>query len=123
MQKNAFPGLTQANREAAVELLAGIRHVRDDLGGVVIGTGTLRGWVRFGSGATRSAIAGVDPTGLHTVRRLFLHNDRDWRVAVLVKMSGTDDPLELTIDISMEDWARAEHATDMFIAELHDALN
>lgn len=115
--------MTQDEREHAVALLAAVRRQRDDLGGVVVGTGTVLGWARFAPRATRRSLRGIDLAGLHLARRALLHNDSEWRLSLLVKMEDTAEPYELTLDVSMDAWEQAEHETDLLIARVHDLLN
>ncbi|CAB5220335.1 hypothetical protein UFOVP238_28 [uncultured Caudovirales phage] len=49
-------------------------------------------------------IANLDPDGIHVVDYTFLHNDDHLRISVLAKMVGTDDPAQVFIDATFEDF-------------------
>jgi hypothetical protein len=48
--------------------------------------------------------ANVDPNGLHLVTWSMIHNDVEMRSIVLTKQVGTDEALEITIDVSFDTW-------------------
>lgn len=48
----------------------------------------------------------VDPRGLHLMYQMLLHNDREWRCRLLVKIKDRDEPAELVQDVSMIMWSR-----------------
>lgn len=44
----------------------------------------------------------LDPDGVHVLMFHMLHNDCEWRTVWLVKVIGTDQPAEVTLDLDLD---------------------
>ena len=77
-------------------------------------------WLRSASRAqlAREMSEQMDPEGTHVAHQMIFHNDREWRVMVQCKMRGTDEPRDVIVDVSMEDWSRAESATKALLLRM-----
>lgn len=92
-----------------------------DKGGVVIDTNTLLDWsVNDGAQALDRAHtkAHADPEGLHTGHAVLFHNDREFRVRLLIKDKATDVPREVLVDVTPEQWDSARKGTEQSLKAL-----
>lgn len=85
-----------------------------DQGGAVIDTDTLISWSKSREcrGLDRSFVRQyADPEGLHLISIVLLHNDDHWRVKAMMNAKGTNEPVDMIFDVSMELWDRAREGT------------
>lgn len=102
----------------------GIRKAYDG-GNVVVDTEELRRWVLANSsrGVTWEFIREkVDPEGLHLGTILLFHNDQDFRCRFYVKVLDTAEPVEITIDLTTEEWGNAREMTAHGLASIEEKV-
>jgi hypothetical protein len=46
----------------------------------------------------------LDPDGCHVIGFKMLHNDVEWRLQILCKLTGSMDPTTIWLDVSFEDF-------------------
>ena len=92
-------------------------------GAVLLNDSTVRSWLRSARRSDTIKALDLDPDGINVAFRMILHNDTEWRCQVLCKVNGTDEPTILIVDVSMEDWTRAEAGTATAVAKLTHPAN
>jgi len=50
----------------------------------------------------------LDPKGFHVMYFRMLHNDSEWRTMWYVKLKDREDPIDVALDVSFEDWPEVE---------------
>ena len=53
-------------------------------------------------GPNKSLLSKIDPNGTHVVKHMFIHNDVEYRALWLVKLENDNNPAEVFMDNSFE---------------------
>ena len=59
---------------------------------------------QFNRSLTDEFIKSLDPDGFHLVINSMLHNDTEMRIEILCKQNGSDQPVEVWLDCSFNDY-------------------